>query len=131
MSKCMHVTCMIVITWIRYSYTYIYLAFSLGNSLHITVALDPSQLLYTGNISASNGDVYYEWILLNGTKSNKQPINETLIKCSFIFFACLFEWDFRPTREIFTHMETALLPWKGYNFLPILGSRGLWTDRVL
>ena len=34
---------------------------------------------------------------------------------SSVFFVCMFG-VYRPSREFFTHMETSLLPMKGYKF---------------
>ena len=34
----------------------------------------------------------------------------------------MFVWDFRPTREFFTHMETSPIPVKGFKFRLMLGT---------
>ena len=50
----------------------------------------------------------------------------------FFFDLCLFclFGVYRPTRKLFTHMETSPLPVKGCKFWPILGTHGQWAMSV-
>ena len=53
-------------------------------------------------------------------------ISLDLIDCLFYYcvcFVCLFGF-FRPTWELFTHLETFLLPVKGCTFWPMLSAHG-------
>ena len=50
--------------------------------------------------------------------------------CLFCFCFCLFV-VLRPAREFFIHMETSPSLVKGFKFLPMLGTYGLWAVRVL
>ena len=43
---------------------------------------------------------------------------------NWVNVVCLLFGVYRPTRELFTHMETSPLPFKGWEFLPMLGTHG-------
>ena len=47
------------------------------------------------------------------------------------FFLVCFFGVYRPTRKIFTHMETSPLPVEGCKFWPMLGTYGHWAMRFL
>ena len=50
----------------------------------------------------------------------------------YVSFICICLFGvLRPTREFFTDFEMSPLPVNGYKFLPMLGTHGHWSVRVL
>ena len=52
-------------------------------------------------------------------------------KCTYQVFIIFFFGSFRPTRELFTHLETSSLQVKSSKCWPIICSHGHWTTRVI
>ena len=76
-------------------------------------------------------------ILVMRTKDYSANTTSIMRRCSISLiwvrvhsFVSLFE-IFRPTRELFTHMETSPLPVKDWKFWPMLGTCGHWPLWVL
>ena len=67
-------------------------------------------------------DMFF-WFSLKTTKDIQKPRRVSIIVCSFGVY--------RPTWELFTHMETSPLPEEGYKFWLMLGTHSHSTVNVL